>query len=201
MGTREQILEKVRASGRQFVPLPRIPNFAGDPHDLSEKFESALKMVAGSVVRVPPKDFDQFLRETFPNAKTIYSTAPEVRGNLRVEDIGEWSNASQIDVTIVRSPLGVAETGSVLLSEKELLVNAIGLFAHDIIILLDRKEIVPDIHAAYQHPHFRDRAYAVLMSGPSGTGDIGGKTVHPAQGVMTLLVIYWPTTITNSESV
>jgi L-lactate dehydrogenase complex protein LldG len=111
---------------------------------------------------------------------------------MRVEDIREWSNASQIDVTVVRSPLGVAETGSVLLSEEELLVNTIGFFAHDIIILLDPKKIVPDIHAAYQHPHFRDKAYAVLTTGPSGSADIGGKTVHPAQGVMTLTVIYWP---------
>jgi L-lactate dehydrogenase complex protein LldG len=78
------------------------------------------------------------------------------------------------------------------LSEEELLVNTIGFFAHDIVILLDPKEIVPDIHAAYRHPHFTDRAYAVLMSGPSGSGDIGGKVVHPAQGVMTLTVIFWP---------
>jgi L-lactate dehydrogenase complex protein LldG len=190
MGSREQILEAVRTSGRQFEPLPEIPNFAGDSQDLSEKFESALKMVAGTVVRDPPKDFHQFLRDTFPNAKTICSTAPEVQGNLRVEDIGEWSNASQIDVTVVRSPLGVAETGSILLSEEELLVNTIGFFAHDIVVFLDPKEIVPDIHAAYQHPHFTDRAYAVLLSGPSGSGDIGGKVVHPAQGVMTLTVIF-----------
>jgi L-lactate dehydrogenase complex protein LldG len=201
MGTREQILEAVRTSGRQFVPLPEIPNFAGNPQDLSGKFGSALKLLAGVVVHDPPKDFDQFLRETFPDAKTICSTAPEVRGNLRAEDIGEWSNATQIDVTVVRSPLGVAETGSVLLSEEELLVNTIGFFAHDIVILLDPKEIVPDIHAAYQHPHFRDKAYAVLMSGPSGSADIGGKVVHPAQGVMTLTVIFWPRNHHNSGSV
>jgi L-lactate dehydrogenase complex protein LldG len=192
MGTREQILEAVRTSKREFVHLPEIPDFAGDPQDLPGKFETALKRLAGVVVHNPPKDFNQFLRETFPAAKTICSTAPGVQGNLRVEDIGEWSNASKIDVTIVRSPLGVAETGSVLLSEEELLVNTIGFLAHDIVILLDPKEIVPDIHAAYRHPHFRDKAYAVLMSGPSGSADIGGKTVHPAQGVMTLTVIYWP---------
>ena len=138
------------------------------------------------------KDFDQFLRESFPSAKTICSTAPEVQGNLHVEDVGEWSNARQIDVAVVRSPLGVAETGSVLLSEEELLVNTIGFFAHDIIVQLDPKVIVPDIHAAYRHPYFRKIAYAVLMTGPSGSTDIGGKTVHPAQGVMTLTMIYGP---------
>jgi L-lactate dehydrogenase complex protein LldG len=95
-------------------------------------------------------------------------------------------------VTVVRSPLGVAETGSVLLSEEEFRVNTIGVFAHDIVILLDPAEIVENIHNAYGHPHFRDKAYSLLMSGPSGSADIAGTTVHPAQGVTTLTVIFWP---------
>jgi L-lactate dehydrogenase complex protein LldG len=113
----------VRTSQRKFVQLPEIPNFAEDPQDLSEKFERALKRLAGVVVHDPPKDFDQFLRKTFPAATTISSTAPEVQGNMGVEDIGEWSSAAKIDVTIVRYPLGVAETGFVLLSEDELVAT------------------------------------------------------------------------------
>jgi L-lactate dehydrogenase complex protein LldE len=49
-------------------------------------------------------------------------------------------------------------------------------------------------------PHFRNKAYAGLMTGPSGSADIGGKTVHPAQGVMTSTVIYWPRGNRNSGS-
>ena len=51
---------------------------------------------------------------------------------------------------------------------------------------------VGNIHAAYQHPALKEKAYSVLMSGPSGSADIGGKEVHPAQGVMTLTVILCP---------
>ena len=58
------------------------------------------------------------------------------------EDYSDWSDAADIDVTIVRSPLAVAETGSVLLTENELRVNTIGFLAHDIVILLDPKDII-----------------------------------------------------------
>jgi L-lactate dehydrogenase complex protein LldG len=34
----------------------------------------------------------------------------------------------------------------------------------------------------------------VLLSGPSGSADIGGVTVHPAQGVTTLTVVLSPRT-------
>jgi L-lactate dehydrogenase complex protein LldG len=147
---------------------------------------------AGEFVDRPPSDFAAYLRNKFPNAKIICSAVPEYSGNRKPEDYTNWSDAHDIDVTIVRSPLGVAETGSVLLSEKELRVNTIGFLAHDIVILLDPKNIVENIHDAYQHPAFHEAKYAVLMTGPSGSADIAGTTVHPAQGVMTLTVIFWP---------
>jgi hypothetical protein len=59
---------------------------------------------------------------------------------------------------------------------------SIGFLAHDILILLDPKDIVENIHGAYQHPAFRESKYAVLITRPSGSADIGGKTVYPAQG-------------------
>ena len=39
---------------------------------------------------------------------------------------------------------------------------------------------------------FTKAAYAVLLSGPSGSADIGGVTVHPAQGVTTLTAVLAP---------
>ena len=36
------------------------------------------------------------------------------------------------------------------------------------------------------------RPYSVLMTGPSGSGDIGGIVVHPAQAAKTLTVLLSP---------
>ena len=107
---------------------------------------------------------------------------------------GEIDGEEFYDFTNVRPESVQDENGNrrIIWPSTSLFVASSPEFAHDIVILLDPAEIVPDIHAAYQHPYFRDKAYAVLMSGPSGSADIGGNTVHPAQGVMTLTVIYWP---------
>jgi L-lactate dehydrogenase complex protein LldG len=193
MNIRDTILQNVRKNQPASRELPAIPNFhSKQPVDFKKKFIAALKDLFGEVLTEPPADFRQFLKKKFPTAKTICSAVPEYVGNKKPEDFARWADASCIDVTIVRSPLGVAETGSVLLSEEEFRVNTIGFLAHDIVILLDPAEIVEDIHDAYRHPHFQDQAYSLLMSGPSGSADIGGVTVHPAQGVMTLTVIFWP---------
>jgi L-lactate dehydrogenase complex protein LldG len=193
MNFRDTILQNIRNNQPASRELPAIPKFHSEqPVDLKRRFVAALKELTGEVVTEPPADFEKFLRTRFPDAQTICSAVPEYAGNRKPEDFARWSDASSIDVTIVRSPLGVAETGSVLLSEEEFRVNTIGFLAHDIVILLDPADIVENIHDAYEHPRFRDKAYSLLMSGPSGSADIGGITVHPAQGVMTLTVIFWP---------
>ncbi len=193
MSFRDTILQNVRKNQPTARELPVVPRFhSGQPVDLKEKFTAALKELYGEVIPEPPADFNAFLKERFPDSKTICSAVPEYTGNSKPEDFPRWSEASKIDVTVVRSPLGVAETGSVLFSEDEFRVNTIGFLAHDIVILLDPTVIVENIHDAYTHPHFQDKAYSLLMSGPSGSADIGGVTVHPAQGVMTLTVIFWP---------
>jgi L-lactate dehydrogenase complex protein LldG len=198
MSFRDTILQNVLNNQPSARELPAVPKFhSGQPVDLKREFTAALKELSGEVVTEPPADFEEFLRKRFPDAKTICSAVPEYAGNRVPEDFVRWSDASSIDVTIVRSPLGVAETGSVLLSEEEFRVNTIGFLAHDIVILLDPAEIVENIHDAYSHPHFLEKAYSLLMSGPSGSADIGGITVHPAQGVMTLTVIFWPRTARN----
>jgi L-lactate dehydrogenase complex protein LldG len=130
--------------------------------------------------------------EKFPDAKVICSAIPEYAGTIKPASFKQWSEASTIDVCILRSPMGVAETGSVLLSDIELPVNTIAFLAHNLVVLLDPKQIVANIHDAYEHPHFKQRPYSVLMTGPSGSGDIGGIVVHPAQAAKTLTVILSP---------
>lgn len=192
MGIREDILDRVRHNQPAAIAHPDVPDFTHlAKADLVRTFAKSLEVMAGVLIDKPPDDLGAFLRKQFPQAKNICSAVPEFTGSSKPEDYANWSDAAKIDVSIVRSPMGVAETGSVLLSEGDLRVNTIAFLAHDIVILLDPEKIVENIHVAYQHPAFKEKTYSVLMSGPSGSADIGGKEVHPAQAVMTLTVILW----------
>ena len=94
-----------------------------------------------------------------------------------------------VDVGVVRAAFGVAETGSVWLSERELGVNALGFLAQHLVVLLDPAAIVDTLHDAYRHPGFARARYSVLMTGPSATADIEGVLVRGAQGIRSLTVI------------
>jgi L-lactate dehydrogenase complex protein LldG len=188
--SRNPILDSVRANRPPAKPMPTISHFhANQSTDLVAAFCDSIAQMAGVVVREEVPDLSSFIRTKFPGARVICSAIPEYEGTIKPASLNHWSEASTIDVCVLRSPMGVAETGSILLSDFELQVNTIAFLAHDLVVLLDPKQIVENIHDAYEHPYFKLRHYSVLMTGPSGSGDISGIVVHPAQGVKTLTVI------------
>jgi L-lactate dehydrogenase complex protein LldG len=97
-----------------------------------------------------------------------------------------------VDVGVVRARFGVAETGSVYLSESEYGINALGYLSQHLVVLLDPAAIVPDLHAAYRDSGFAEARYAALMTGPSATADIEGVLIRGAQGIRSFTVVPVP---------
>jgi L-lactate dehydrogenase complex protein LldG len=188
MSAREDILAAVREHHPPSRELPQVPEFHRATGDLTELFAEALARLDGKTVAEPVADLAQWLAEAFPDAR-ICSATPEVQGAVTPAEFSDWAAPAEVHVTVVRSPLGVAETGSILVTEKGLEVDTISLLAQHLVVLLDPANILENVHDGYRHPSFQRAAYAALLSGPSGSADIGGKTVHPAQGVTTLTAI------------
>lgn len=192
MTAREDILTAIRERRPASRELPQVPDFHHAADDLIGLFNAALARLDGTTVTQQPADLQRWLSETFPDAVRICSAVPEVNATLTPDGFSDWAAPADVAVTVVRTPLGVAETGSILVTEKELGVTTAAVLAQHLVVLLDPADIVENIHLAYRHPGFQQAAYAVLLSGPSGSADIGGQTVHPAQGVTTLTVILSP---------
>jgi L-lactate dehydrogenase complex protein LldG len=192
MSARDDILAAVRDRLPVVPPLPHIPDFASKADNLVSLFTAALERLDGKVVTAPPSGVQSWLATAFPDARKVCSATAEVSGTVDPSGFSDWAAPAEVDVTVVRTPLGVAETGSILLTEDELAVTTAAVLARHLVVLLDPADLVENIHLAYRHPAFEDAAYAVLLSGPSGSADIGGVTVHPAQGVSTLTAVLSP---------
>jgi L-lactate dehydrogenase complex protein LldG len=119
----------------------------------------------------------------------VCSATPEVKGNLSIDKIRNPQELNDVDLGVVRALFGVAETGSLWLSEAQYKVNALGFLSQHLVVLLDPGAIVANMHRAYQHQGFVEAKYAVFMTGPSATADIEGILIHGAQGIRTMTVI------------
>jgi L-lactate dehydrogenase complex protein LldG len=192
MSSRDDILASIRKNLPQVErPLPEVPLFdESPPASLLPAFKDNLQRMGGLFLD-PPASGDMLapVRTKIAAAKIVCSTVPEIPGNREMAGIGVPQDLAGVDFAIVRASFAVAETGSVLLSDTDLRVNAVAYLAQHLIVLLDPADIVLNLHHAYRRPEFRDRHYASFHTGPSATADIEGVLIHGAQGVRSLSVL------------
>jgi L-lactate dehydrogenase complex protein LldG len=192
MSSRDEILASIRKNRPHLDrPLPAVPLFDDSPPpSLLSAFKDNLHRMGG-VFLDPPAAGDPLMpvRAKIAGAKIVCSTVPEIAGTRDIAGIGAPQELADVDFAIVRASFGVAETGSVLLSDADLRLNAVAYLAQHLIVLLDPADIVVNLHHAYRRPEFRDRHYASFHTGPSATADIEGVLIHGAQGVRSLSVL------------
>jgi L-lactate dehydrogenase complex protein LldG len=146
--------------------------------------------MGGKVAALEPgSDANALVRRLFPEARTFVSATAEVAGDRALADVKHPRELDDVDVGVVRAAFGVAETGSVLLSERELGIEALGFLAQHLVVLLDPARIVATLHDAYLDAAFTQVRYTILMTGPSATADIEGVLIHGAQGIRSLTVV------------
>ena len=191
MTSREAILAAVRAKAPiSRAPVADVPLFEKPSHSLLDDFRDALIRMGGKFAETKPgADVLALINSLFPQAKVICSATPEVTGTRVLAATTNPADLADVDVAIVRAAFGVAETGSVWLSEQELGINALAFLAQHLVILLDPRDIRSNLHHAYRDPRFKTARYAVLVTGPSATADIEGVLIHGAQGVRSLTVV------------
>ncbi len=192
MTSRDEILASVRANRPQSDrPLPHVPLFdEPPPASLLAAFKESLHRMGGMFLD-PPISGDTLapVRAKIADVKIVCSTVPEISGNRDIAGVSRPQDLADVDFAIVRASFGVAETGSLLLSDTDLHINAVAYLAQHLIVLLDPADIVVNLHHAYRRPEFRDSHYASFHTGPSATADIEGVLIHGAQGVRSLSVL------------
>jgi len=190
MSSRDDILARVRKNHPAPQPLPEVPTFDHAPPSLTETFEAAIIRMGGKLAEPPPDgDLTRLVKALFPDAAVICSATPEVVGNRPLDVNASPASLDDVDVGVVRAVYGVAETGSVWITEAQFKVSALGFLSQHLVVLLDPSEIVLNLHHAYRRRGEFDVGYGVLMTGPSATADIEGVLIHGAQGIRTLTIV------------
>ena len=194
MSSRDEIMASIRAHRPKLErPEPSVPLFDDDaPDNLLEAFGKQLERMGGELMKPDPADPLAPVRDKIAGAKVVCSHAPEIAGNKPLTRGMKPADLADVDYGIVRASFGVAETGSVCLTDADLGVNTLGYLPQRLIVLLDPSDIVINIHHAYRRPEWRQARYAVFHTGPSATADIEGVLIHGAQGVRSLSVLPHP---------
>ncbi|MFT8656363.1 MAG: LUD domain-containing protein [Acetobacter papayae] len=194
MSSRDAILARLRDNRPDPAahPLPPVARL-GNMDAGRARFEKSLALLGGQVLEPQVgESLSAAIARRFADAKIICSAVPDFEGTVRIEELGTPQKAAEVDVLVVRAPFGIAEMGSIFLSEAQLpTLNSAAHLTQHIVVILSEATLTANMHTAYiERPEFHTARYGVLMSGPSATADIQGVLVRGAQGVRTLSV-WW----------
>lgn len=135
-------------------------------------------------------NWEDLARKHYPDPQRVICRIPgSSMGNTDLDQIERLTDLHGLDLAILPAQIGVAENAAVWLSEKEMGQRVVPFIAEHLILLLDRKNIVANMHEAYNRVEIDDTGFGLFIAGPSKTADIEQSLVIGAQGPRTWLVL------------
>lgn len=188
---KEDLLAKIRANIHTTYDMPSFDDMKGVQYaDPLKQFVEMSKTVGGKVVELEKgQDINEVIKKCYPDAKVIASNLPEVTiANRNPDTVDEANDLNGTDVGVVRGVFGVAENGCIWIPQT-MKQKAVCFISEYLVILLDRKQIVNNMHEAYQRVEFNSYGYGCFISGPSKTADIAQALVMGAQAARGVTVV------------
>ncbi len=189
---KEELFEKLRRNTREQYDMPEI-NIKGITYDDPVKQFIQMTETSGGKVKCisAQDDVNKVIKELYPESKVFASHLPQITiAQKNPDTVAEANELNGTDVGILQGEIGVAENACVWIPQtmKE---KAVCFISEELVILLDSKNIVNNMHEGYKRIKVPELGYGCWISGPSKTADIEQALVMGAQaarGVTVLLI-------------
>ena len=192
MTSKELILKNIKENNIvKEVPLPSYENFGINFNDKFQTFSTMIQSVGGKALLIDKNDLDKTIKELYPNEKQISTNVDFCSlGNFDSNSCEDAHLLKDIDLAIVKGNFAVAENGAIWMKDEENRHRALYFIAQNIVIVINEKDIVNNMHEAYEKLNFEEKAFGVFISGPSKTADIEQSLVIGAHGPKSGYVIF-----------
>ncbi len=161
--------------------------------DLRQAFRSVLESVGGECWFAPdrPSAREMLAASELGRAAGQVSsyTADILPGNFDAEAAADVRQCRDVRLAVVNGELAVAENGAVWVDASRLRHRGLLFLAESLVLVVDGKNIVPNMESAYGRIDFGPVRSGYFISGPSKTADIEQSLVIGAHGARSLVVI------------
>jgi L-lactate dehydrogenase complex protein LldG len=192
MNSRDAILRQLR---RQFVASADLPDLIdGDwtrYENPTQQFVTMVRFAGGGCDVVDSmyevgerlKRHDQFV-----SANRVLSLISPIPGTVDLEAAKDPHDFEDLDYVICQGQLAVAENGAIWLTEELVRHRACYFITQYLVLVIEAKQIVHNMHEAYQQIQVTEPGFGLFLAGPSKTADIEQSLVIGAHGCRELQV-------------
>ena len=189
MSSREEILGRLRGNVRETYEFPDL-SFKKLQFDdpVAQYIETTTTTAGARVFEIKPTDdINAKIFEAYPDAKIIASNIPGIKVTKNPDTVERAQDLEDVDVGVIKGEVACAENGCVWIPQtmKE---KAVCFASENLVILVSKKNIVSNMHEAYERIRFNDYGFGTFISGPSKTADIEQSLVYGAQAARTATI-------------
>jgi L-lactate dehydrogenase complex protein LldG len=192
MSSKEEILNAIKSNNivKDSI-LPEYDEFGITYENKLEQFKVVIKSVGGESIVTSKEKLDETIRTLYDDLGNVYSNVDFCSlSNFDANNQEDAHNLKDIDLAIVEGNFAVAENGAVWLKNENNRHRSLYFIAQNIIIVVNKDDIVNNMHEAYTKIGFENSGYGVFVSGPSKTADIEQSLVIGAHGPKSGYVIF-----------
>jgi len=189
--SRQKIVENIRkaaVAGGINHAMPRfslIDKESESKEELYERFSQSLKTAGAGVVPLDVSELEGYLKENFPEVIDFRESSVWER----YKGMKPLEMEAETESVLLFGKMGVAENGAIWVDETCFPERLLPFIAGKLVLLVDGKKIVRDMHAAYAAIDGKLQGFGVFISGPSKTADIEQSLVYGAHGAISLDVV------------
>lgn len=188
MSARDQILTAVkhaRPVARALPDVREITRGFAAAADLCDSFVASAEVSGATVVRGTRAAIAALVRGA-DGADGRRVSAVEAPADA--EQPATPHSFADTELFVCEADVGIAENGAVWLPESALRHPSALFLATAVIVVLDERAIVDNMHTFYANTDVSSAAFGVLVAGPSKTADIEQLLVIGAHGPKTLTI-------------
>lgn len=192
MTSREIILERVRRNKPARECLPNnllIQNEALSEQELVVLFIGNLEQAGATAKEFKSREvINEYIWREFPDAINLLNFKIKEQCSEKTYR-QKIMDAEDTGTVILNGGFGVAENGAIWVDDVNFPHRLLPFIARQLAFVLDRKQIVENMHEAYQKLHLQEKGFGVFISGPSKTADIEQSLVYGAHGAVNTIVV------------
>lgn len=189
MSSRDQILNAIRQNRPAPAVLPEMPVFNRE-QDITGNFMQTLQQIGGTCsVVADHAAIARFRKAQQQKVIRVVNTVPEIGDyNCDAYKHADANELEAVHTVFVKGTVGVAENGAVWVREQDMVNRLFPFICRHLVIILEQKNIVADMHEAYRRISINENGYGAFIAGPSKTADIEQSLVIGAHGPLSMEV-------------
>jgi L-lactate dehydrogenase complex protein LldG len=189
MNSREKILDAVKNNQPAQSKLPELQSFLKLDTGVLERYIDVLTAIGGMANVVSSyAEIENIIRQEYKEGSRIISLCKALTIPLDAEEYTDPHELETAELAVINAQFGVAENAAVWITDDMLPQRALPFITQQLAVIINRNDIVPTMHHAYERIGNADYGFGVFIAGPSKTADIEQSLVLGAHGAKTMRV-------------